>query len=154
MESAGGEWMRAVHDYQTYSGHKGSNMGKKRKRLRAIDTFDAFVNARSFDCTATVLDRRQEKNLFAYPMMVNEALSLELYLKCLHFVRRRRRRTHTHNICELFDRLSKLDKRKIREHFDQLLPKHPLINKMIADGYQLDINSVLARTNGVFENQR
>ena len=129
-------------------------MAKKRVRYRAIDPFDAFVNARSVDSAATVLERREERNLFAWPVMVNEALSLELYLKCLHLVRRRRRGTRTHDVCKLYDLLSKADKKRITRHFDRLVLKHPLAERMLTDGFRIDIPSVLARANGVFENQR
>ena len=56
---------------------------------------DLYVNALSFRMTVHFLNTginsqdRVLRNLLYWPMVVNEAFALELYLKCLHFVRNR-----------------------------------------------------------------
>lgn len=127
---------------------------KKRKRYPPLDPFDAFVNAWGFHSSATVLDRRKETNVFAYPVMVNAALSLELFLKCLHFVRRRRKKAHGHNLFQLFHDLTKADQSRITFHLDRILEIHPLTPRMINSSILLDVDSILIRANGMFENLR
>ncbi|HUT88887.1 MAG TPA: hypothetical protein VMY37_05300 [Thermoguttaceae bacterium] len=131
-------------------------MAKKKKRYRPLDPFDAFVNAWGFHSAATVLDKRKETNVFAYPVMVNGAFALELYIKCVHYVRRRRskKKTFGHELPMLFNNLSKSDKSRIQYHLDRVLEKHPLTVQMIESGILLDIDSILARADGMFDRQR
>ena len=129
-------------------------MGKKRTRYKPLDPFDAFVNAWGFHSSATVLDKRKEVNVFAYPVMVNGAFSLELCLKCLPLVRRKRRAARGHDLSALFGSVSKADKRRVRYHLDRILEVHPLTPAMLKSGILLDVESILLRANGMFEDQR
>lgn len=123
-------------------------------RKKLPDAFDVFVNAWGYQSTSTLLDQRVERNVFAAPSIVNEALSLELYLKCIHILRRRRPRKFGHDVCKLFSNLSKSDRRSLREYYDQLLAQYPLALKILRDGVLIDIESVLQRANGIFESMR
>ena len=64
----------------------------KRKPHPALDV---YINATSFRMAADELARLAENDsMYIWPVMVNEALCLELYLKCVRRLRRRYGRTH------------------------------------------------------------
>src|SRR5690349_4645603 len=117
-------------------------MGKKRQP-NPSDPFDAFVTAWGFHSAATALDQRKEVNVFAFPVMVNGALCLELFLKCLLLVRGNPDVAYGHDLSKLFARLSGEDQRQTTNHLESLRKMHPLTPKMQADGILLDVDSIL-----------
>jgi len=127
---------------------------RRRRRYRPVDPFDAFLNAWGFHCAATVVSQRPEVKVFAYPKMVNAALALELFIKSLHLIRRRRAKAWGHDIEKLFKDLSKSDKKSITKHLENVLSSHPLKNEMLDAGILVDIESILLRSKGMFDKQR
>lgn len=75
-------------------------------------------------------------------------MSLEIHLKCLHRVRRRY--IEGHDVRMLFDKLSKADKRRIKEIFNRAMKDHACYAEILASGVPLDVESVLTRASNMF----
>ena len=80
---------------------------KKKKRLKPVDPLQIFGNAHRFAMTAKLLDQKKEPEIYKIPAFVNEAFAVELFLKALHRIRRRR--PFGHDLHTLFHELSKSD---------------------------------------------
>ncbi|MCO6044949.1 hypothetical protein NG895_13650 [Aeoliella sp. ICT_H6.2] len=124
-------------------------MGKKNKRKKKRpDPFLTYCNAVSFYLAARKLDSPNGAGLYTWPMVACEAFSLELSLKGLHHLRRRIA-ANSHNVHELFDGLSKTDKKRIQVHMDLQFADAFYIN-IQKNGVLLDILSILTRAKRMF----
>jgi hypothetical protein len=118
---------------------------KKRKPHPALDV---YINATSFRMAANELAELAENDsMYIWPVMVNEALCLELYLKCMHRLRRRYGRTH--DIKELFATLSRADQKKIMTNFQQIMAEPEVVRQM-PDDVDVSFESVLQRSRDIF----
>lgn len=108
---------------------------------------DVYINAWSFQATAIVLNAQPDKHLFYWPMVVNEAFALELFIKCLHRIRRRNVRGH--DVHKLFRRLSKADQKTIAKYYDEIVTSHPMYLDF-SSLVKFDVESVLLRSRSTF----
>ena len=81
-----------------------------------------------------------------------ETLALELYLKCLHKIRRRR--VWGHDITQLFDKLSNADKKTISKSLLEIVRQHADYFTMCSLGVSFDAESVAQRASNAFEKAR
>jgi len=127
-------------------------MAKKKSQGTPIEAVELYINAYSFRAASIVLNAHPDKHLLFWPMVVNEAFALELFIKCLHRVRRR---TLTgHDVEHLFERLSVPDRRRIAKYYQEIVVGHPLYAEFIAKGVLFDVESVLARSKDTFTRAR
>jgi hypothetical protein len=127
-------------------------MAKNGRRRKTIDPFLVFVNARSFQLAATVIDAQPQKDFFLWPTIVTESFSLELHIKCLH--RLRRRNLWGHDVRELFYKLSKRDQRQTAKYLQEVVSQHPLYSQATSEGIHLDVDSILMRASNMFMRAR
>lgn len=111
-----------------------------------------FINAYSFRASSIALNAQPEKHLFFWPMVVNEAFALELFIKCVHRVRRRD--LWGHDVQYMFGKLTKRDRKAITQRYDAIVQRHPLYDKFVDMGVALDIDSVLMRSKDAFPRVR
>lgn len=83
-----------------------------------------------------------------WPEMIMEAFGLELHLKCLHAVRGRFEAGH--GIEELYDNLDAADKADIESRLVALIDKNPHYADADRRGTQIDIRSILVRSDEMF----
>lgn len=125
---------------------------KKPRRMKAPKPNDPvllFLNAKGFDLTTRIVDGYKGKaSLLIWPKLANEAFALELYLKCLHRIRRRKIRGH--DIAKLFEQLSKADRKKISKYLIEIVREHPDYLLMFSKGMKFDAESVAARASTIF----
>jgi len=124
---------------------------KKKPRFKRdkIDAFKTFSNASSYQRVATILDDVAENEpLLAWPLVVNEALALELFLKALHEARRRIMRGHPPS--ELFAKLSKSDRTRIEIRYNAIILGHPNAYATAKAGVPMEIDAVLKRSDNLF----
>jgi len=132
----------------------GSLVGKKSKRQKRIPPQDIYVNALSFYVATMAMSQPEvargvDKLLLYWPTVVCEAFSLELFLKCLHAVRRRQAPRH-HDPAALFHDLSKADRKAIDGYFQEAVKLHFQYPLALQHGLSFDIESVLQRTKDTF----
>lgn len=125
----------------------------KKDGIPPTDPFQLFINARSFQITATILDQRKEHDFFLGPTMVTEAFALELHIKCLLCLRGISV-TPVHEVDQLFDQLDEQDKRRIEMHLNKLLVLHPHHKAAIETGILMDLQSILKRGSNMFLRMR
>jgi hypothetical protein len=131
---------------------------KKRGRIKSSDRnpeFLMFLNARGFDLIARMANahaQKERQSLLLFPTIAIEAFALELYLKCLHKIRRRS--VWGHDITKLFEKLSKADKKTISKSLLEIVRQHPAYTAMCAFGVSFDAESVAKRANNAFANAR
>jgi hypothetical protein len=124
---------------------------KKPRRKKPVDPFLILVNATGFREAMCDLDR--PLLLFYYwPSIMCGAFSLELYLKCLHRIRRRN--AHGHDPKRLFGQLTKADRKRIASLFDKYAPEAEQYANVVAHGIKMDLDSVLTRVSNMFERSR
>jgi hypothetical protein len=111
-----------------------------------------FMNARGFAVAAAAVDAQGEVPMLLWPKVACTAFSLELYLKCLH--RLRRRYIEGHNVAALFAKLSKADRTRVTTVFDEVKQGHPSYSHFVAAGVLMDIDSVLQRASDMFVTSR
>jgi hypothetical protein len=124
--------LRSPHD------PRGRHMARKNKR-RSYDPFKAYCFGTFYWKAAASLGRESDRAHYAYAQLVIGALSLEVYLKCLHRIRRRIE--WGHEIKKLFDSLSKADRAAITKHYE-------------AAAKSKDIEAALIRANTLFTDAR
>lgn len=126
-------------------------MAATRKR---VSPEDVYVNALSFRVAAMVLSRPDiatgvDKMLLFWPTVVCEAFSLELFIKCLHAIRRRIPKKK-HDVEALYQGLSKADRKTIAKYFYEIVQAHPQHDLALKHGITFDVDSVLQRTRDTF----
>jgi hypothetical protein len=130
-------------------------MGKKRKRkikseLKANAPLLIFANAMSYYLAAILLDKHAEIGDFRiFPTQTLQALSLELFIKCLHKTRRRTFK-FKHDITDLLAGISRSDRKKIEAYLQKGLSQHPQFEGLKALGIQFDIDSIAKRSADMF----
>ncbi len=135
-------------------------MAKKRPRrikgAKPSDPLVLFLNAKGFDLVARIVDKHPgHKSLLLYPTIANEAFALELYLKCLHRIRRRRgRKVWGHDTKSLFDTLSKADKKTLSKYLLEIVRQHPDYLLMFSKGISFDASAVAQRASATFAKGR
>ncbi len=121
--------------------------------MAKINALHTFVNANAYQLTAQLIDKHpNNKHHLLWPMIVNEAFALELFLKCLHEARRRS--IWGHEPHDLFHKLSKADRKSIEIRYNAIIVGHPLYAIASAEGVPLDIESVLLRAQKLFTGGR
>jgi hypothetical protein len=131
---------------------------KKRARIKSSErdqAFLAFLNARGFDLIArfaNVHAQKEYQSILLFPTMAIETLALELYLKCLHKIRRRNVRGH--DISKLFDKLSKADKKTISKILLEIVRQHANYSAMCSMGVSFDAEAIAQRASDAFEKAR
>jgi hypothetical protein len=115
-------------------------------------TTDMYLNALAFHVAAQALDALPDSQLVYWPMVTNEAFALELFLKCLHRVRRRRIKGH--DVVKLFEKLGSNDRKTIRTNYNLIVATHPQAHKCIEAGVSLDLEDVLQRSRTTFTTVR
>ena len=131
-------------------------MPKKTPRIRGKrgDSILLFINARGFHYAAKVVDREESaKSALVWPMMALETFALELHIKALHRVRRRKA-PRGHDVSKLFHELSKSDQKKIGSYLSSSLAKHPQHKQFQTDGVAFDVDSILLRARDMFTRAR
>ena len=126
-------------------------------KVKPFDPFLAFVNARathlaSFAVEDYVALRPALKHVLFWPEMANEALGLELHLKCLHAVRGRFEEGHSIKI--LFDKLDASDKAEIEARMAGLIAINPHYRDVQSRGTRIDLDSILVRADEMFNRAR
>jgi hypothetical protein len=128
-------------------------MTNKNKRKR-IPPQDVYLNAVSFYAASVALSHPEcaqgvDKVLLFWPTVVCEAFSLELFLKCLHAIRRRKVKKN-HDVEALFRDLSKADKKIVTKYFHGIVQLHIEYRLALQHGLTFNIDSVLQRTKDSF----
>jgi hypothetical protein len=124
-------------------------MAKKNKSHRPYSAFDIFINARAFLKATGVLATYNDDQFLMFPFFVSEAFTLELHLKCVHRLRRRYP-GRAHTVKDLFESLSKADQKKIDRYLQGIIANHPNADELTAVGVDLDVTSILERSNDMF----
>jgi hypothetical protein len=124
----------------------------KAKRGKPSKPVDVFINAQGFLASANALNAQPQKPLFFWPMVVNEALALELLIKCLHRVRRRTLKGH--DIHALYGKLSVSDRKKIAQYYNEIVTGHPMYEMFVERGVLFEIDAVLQRSKDTFKRVR
>jgi hypothetical protein len=132
-------------------------MAKKRplriKSPKPNDSLMLFLNARGFDFITRIVDQHQgNKSLLLWPKLANESFALELYLKCLHRIRRRK--VWGHDIKKLYDQLSVVDRKKISQYLLDIVRGHADYLLMYSKGVPFDAESVAMRASKMFARAR
>jgi hypothetical protein len=127
-------------------------MARKKKRKRPFDPVMLLVNAQSYLASSVVLDAQPNKVIFLWPMITVEAFALELFIKCLHRVRRRT--VEGHDIHSLYHKLSVSDQKKIAKYFAAIVSRHPDYEWAVANRTHFDVESVLLRNKDMFTKTR
>jgi hypothetical protein len=123
------------------------------KKPKPFDPFLCFVNARgmhlaSFAIEEYVNTKPHIKNHLFWPEMIMEAFGLELHLKCLHAVRGHFEGGH--GIKDLYKNLDPKDKQEIEARLTALIAKNPHYADVLTRGTQIDIDSILDRSDEMF----
>ena len=121
---------------------------KKTARRVPVDPVLIFINARGFYHAAGVIDREGEIPALLWPKIACSVFALELYLKCLHRIRRRY--IEGHDVGRLFGSLSRVDRSRVTELYDASIQGHPNYQGFVDRGLLLDIDSVLTRASDMF----
>jgi hypothetical protein len=128
------------------------------KQKHAVDPFDVFANAYGFYWATIALDKQitehKQPHIFMWPLLVNESISLELFLKSIHILRGRNPKKFGHHIRESYKAIDPPDKRKISREYRKMLAAYPLTPHLVKAGRRMDLNSVLKRADGIFEAMR
>lgn len=112
--------------------------------------FIAFVNACSFQYSATILDRHQDlPDLLAIPALTMEAFSLELFLKAAHLVHGTTP-GRSHDTRDLFAALPQADQDAIAGHLNSLVTHNPQYHAAVSEGFHFDVDSILRRASTLF----
>jgi hypothetical protein len=121
---------------------------KKPRRIKGPqkprDPLLMFLNARGFGLAAQIVNTHpKDKSLLMWPLIANESFALEMYLKCLHRIRRRKIRGH--DIGVLFEQLSKADKKTITTYLLDFVRGHRDYLLMFSKGVSFDASDVARR---------
>lgn len=113
--------------------------------------FEVFMAAQSFGRAALALsDRVPSDEFFVWPMVVNQALCLELHLKCLRRIRGKY--SFGHDAQFIFNQLSRLDRSSIKSHLKRIIAEGPPDPSL--DHKQLELESSLLRNRDTFKTGR
>lgn len=116
-----------------------------KSELKPNDALLTFLNARGFGLVAQIVNAQPDnKSLLMWPLIANESFALEMYLKCLHRIRRRKN-VWGHNIGVLFDKLSRKDKKTITAYLLDFVRGHPDYLLMFSKGVSFDAAEVARR---------
>ena len=125
----------------------------KKSKAKRIKPEDVYVNAVSFRAASMALSLPQpnpvDKIILFWPSVVCEAFALELFIKCLHHIRRRTK-VRGHDVEALFGILSKNDKRKVVKYYQEIVQLHPEYQMALKHGIRFDVDSVLLRAKESF----
>ena len=131
--------------------------------LMAIDPHAIFIQASAFELATLELVQlfKQGSRELEAPFVVNSALSMELYLKCLLHIENKPTQARGHEFVKLFGRLTPQHRTEIANHFEQEKLRHPVLLSIFAaeragriSALQWGINDVLIRSNEAFEKWR
>lgn len=95
-----------------------------------------------------MIDAAGDVPALLWPKVACAVFGLELYIKCLHRVRRRY--IEGHNVKILFAALSKADRNRVTDIYNDIIKGHPNYADFTAHGILLDIDSVLTRASDMF----
>ena len=98
---------------------------------------------------AGLIDHEGDIPPLLWPKIACAVFALELYLKCLHRVRRRY--IEGHNVQHLFAALSAADRTRITDIYSDAITKHPHFKDFIDNGLLVDIDSVLQSERHVYQ---
>jgi hypothetical protein len=127
----------------------------KSRRIGGVkrdDPLIMYIAARAFWYAAEAINAQHAESLRLWPYAANQSFSLELHLKCLH--RLRRRRITGHNVQRIFERLGKADQKRITRYLAERLEQIPEFKVASASGIPFDIHSVLMRASDMFTKSR
>ena len=123
--------------------------------MSATLRFWHFLMQRASNCLLEWLictRKKDHQSLLLFPTMAHETLALELYLKCLHKIRRRNK--WGHNITQLFNNLSNADKKTISKSLIEIASQHANYAELHSLGVSFDAKSVAQRASNAFEKAR
>lgn len=138
-------------------------MAKKRKRPRGRKLKSefppdspvlVFINAMSWQTVVRTLNvQTHHKEILKWPTMVAEALCLELFIKAVHRMRRRKI-IKSHGIRADYGRIGRSDRKTIEKYLAESMALHPSYEAAVARGAKLDADSILMRAENMFVHGR
>lgn len=124
---------------------------------KTIHAHEIYLNAISFLAATRALSMAGkegvDKLLLHCPTVVCEAFALELLLKCLREIKGLAS-GKTHDPEVLFASLSPDDQRRIDQHYQRIVQRHPQHHLAITHGLDLTTGSVLLRSKDTFKKIR